>query len=91
MKNTFRKRFLAAAVGSAVMFSALPASGISAANVEETPAYAASENRITNSTFDSNTDGWSYYAHKDAAAGDLSTDGRLDAFALSMMKKMLMA
>ncbi len=41
------------------------------------PAYAASENKITNSTFDSNTDGWSYYAHKDAAAALSQENGML--------------
>lgn len=30
--------------------------------------YAESENLITNSTFDNDAKGWSYYAHKDAAA-----------------------
>ena len=36
------------------------------------PVFAESENLITNSTFDSDTKGWSYYAHKDDLTGDES-------------------
>lgn len=42
-----------------------------------TPVYAEVENLITNSVFDSNTDGWSCYAHSDASASVAHESGML--------------
>ncbi len=41
------------------------------------PVSAETVNLITNSTFDSNTDGWSYYAHSDAGASVAQENGML--------------
>lgn len=41
------------------------------------PVYASTENLITNSAFDSDTSGWSYYAHSDASASLAQKDGAL--------------
>lgn len=58
MKNKFMKRCAAMLCSAAIL------TGIAASM----PIYAETDNLITNSTFDNNTDGWSYYAHSDAAA-----------------------
>ncbi len=58
---------------AAVMCSAALLTGIAGV----VPVHAETENLITNSAFDNNTDGWSYYNHSDAAASLSHSDGRL--------------
>lgn len=70
MKNTIEKQLKRCA---AVLCSAAMLTGIAGF----VPVHAESENLITNSAFDSNTDGWSYYNHSDAAASMAHSDGRL--------------
>ncbi len=42
-----------------------------------TPIHAETTNMITNGTFDTSTDGWSYYAHSDASASLTQENGML--------------
>lgn len=67
MKNNFKKR------SAALLCTAAMLAGMAA----YAPVYAETENFITNSTFDSNTDGWSQYSRTGAAAELSHDDGRL--------------
>lgn len=67
MKHQFMKRC------SAILCSAAILIGISG----HMPACAETGNLITNSTFNSNIDGWSYYAHSDASASIAHENGML--------------
>lgn len=58
MKKTFKKRILAAAVSSVMIFNVMPLSGISAANVQETPGIQLQTILIDNNGNDWTTKSW---------------------------------
>lgn len=67
MKKRFIKRC------GAMLCSAAMLTGI----LGYVPIHAETGNLINNAAFDSNTDGWSYYAHSDAAASLVQENGML--------------
>ena len=67
MKKQFMKR-CAAMLCSAALLTGIAGSPL---------VHAETGNLITNSTFDSNIDGWSYYAHSDASASIAHENGML--------------